>query len=134
MKKIYLYVSILMSALCSCSSGDDLEGITMSKDYISVSQGLDLPGDGGEGQIEVKASCSWSISSDAEWLAISTTSGENDASITVSAGKNTTGNTRTATLTVRGGDGNLIRTVTVTQARATAQEPGPDDNVPPSTE
>lgn len=133
MKKIYLCISILMSAICSCSSGDDLGDITMSKDYISVTQSVDLPGDGGEGQFDVKATCSWSIISNAEWLTISTTSGENDASISVSAGKNTTGNTRTATITVRGGDG-LTRTVTITQGRASAQEPGHDDNIPPSTE
>lgn len=134
MKKIYLYISILMSVVCSCSSGDELEGITMSKDYISVTQSLDLPGDGGEGTIEVSASCSWSISSDAEWLTIAPTSGENNASITISAGKNTTGNSRSATLTVRGGDGNLTRNVTINQSRASAQEPGKDDNLPPSTE
>ena len=133
MKKIYLYISILMSVVCSCSSGDDLDDITMSKDFISVTQSIELPGDGGEGQFDVKATCSWSISSNAEWLTLSTTSGENDASITVSAGKNTTGNTRTATVTVRGGDG-LTRTATITQARASAQEPGHDDNIPPSTE
>lgn len=133
MKKIYLYISILMTVVCSCSSGDDLDDITMSKDFISVTQSLELPGDGGEGQFDVKATCSWSISSNAEWLTLSTTSGENDASIAVSAGKNTTGNTRTATLTVKGGT-SLTRTVTINQARASAQEPGHDDNIPPSTE
>lgn len=122
-----------MSVVCSCSSGDDLDDITMSKDFISVTQSLELPGDGGEGQFDVKATCSWSISSNAEWLTLSTTSGENDASIAVSAGKNTTGNTRTATLTVKGGT-SLTRTVTINQARASAQEPGHDDNIPPSTE
>ena len=133
MKKIYLYISILMSVACSCSSGDDLDDITMSKDYISVTQSVDIPGDGGEAQLQVNASCSWSISSNAEWLTIEPTSGENNASITVSAGKNTTGSTRTATLTVKGGT-SLTRTVTINQARASAQEPGHDDNIPPSTE
>lgn len=134
MKKIYLYISVLMFVVCSCSSGDELEGITMSKDYISVTQSLDLPGDGGEGKIEVSASCSWSISSNADWLTIEPTSGEKNASITVSADKNTTGNTRSATLTVRGGADNLTRNVTINQARASAQEPGSEDNVPPSVE
>ena len=134
MKKINLYISILMSVVCSCSSGDDLDDITMSKDYISVTQSVDLPGDGGEAQLQVNASCRWSISSNAEWLTIAPTSGENNASITVSAGKNTTGSTRTTTLTVRGGEDNLTRNVTISQARASAQEPGHDDNIPPSTE
>lgn len=129
------YISLLLGLLLvvACSDGDELGDVTMSKDFISVSQGLELDGDGGSGQIEIKATCSWTISSNAGWLTLSSQSGEKNETITLTADRNVTGAVRTATLTVRGGT-SLTRSVTVTQTKASAQLPGNNDNTPPSTD
>lgn len=121
----------MMVLVCGCSDGEDLEGITVSKDFISVTQSMELPGDGGTANFEVKATCPWSISNSASWLTISQTSGEESQSVTVSASLNSTGSPRTATVTVRAST--LSRTITITQSTASAQLPGRDDNLPPDT-
>lgn len=132
MKK-YIALLFVLLLVYACSDGDDLGDVTMSKDYISVSQGLELDGDGGSGQIEIKATCNWTINTNASWLTISQTTGEGAETVTLSAERNSSGEIRTATLTVRGGT-NISKSVTVTQGKATAQEPGRDDNIPPSTD
>lgn len=132
MKK-YIALSLVLMLVYACDSGDELGDVTMSKDFISVSQGIELNGDGGSGQIDIKATCSWTISKSAEWLTLSAQSGEKDETITLTADRNTTGAVRTATLTVKGGS-KLTKSVTITQGKATAQLPGNDDNVPPETE
>lgn len=132
MKK-YIALSLVLLFVFACSDGDELGDVTMSKDFISVSQGLELSGDGGSEELEIKATCSWTISKNADWLTISTQSGEKNGKVTLTAGKNTTGAVRTATLTVKGGT-NLTRTVTITQGKASAQLPGSGDNVPPETD
>ena len=115
MKK-YIALSLVLLFVFACSDGDELGDVTMSKDFISVSQGLELNGDGGSGELEIKATCSWTISK-----------------VTLTADRNATGAVRTATLTVKGGT-NLTRTVTITQGKASAQLPGSGDNVPPETD
>lgn len=75
MKK-YISLLLVLLLVCACSDGDELGDVTMSKDFISVSQGVELNGDGGSGQIEIKATCSWTISKSADWLSLSAQSGE----------------------------------------------------------
>lgn len=69
---------------------------------------------GQEGQFELTtaADCSWTASSDASWLAVTTPSGVSSGAVQFVAGLNTTPAQRVGTITVGG------QTVTVTQAGA----------------
>ena len=69
---------------------------------------------GGSSTFEVDANCSWTVSDNASWLSVSPTSGNEDGTVTVTVTANTS-SARTATVTITGA-GNLIRTITVSQA------------------
>ena len=123
----------------ACGGGDDSEDNTIKKDQISIAQKLELLGDGEAKEMPIKATCNWNLTKDADWLTVTPMSGDKDTrSIMVSASKNSTGATRTAILTISGGDAQTQRVV-VTQLKASdsqeppsSGEPGADDNQPPT--
>ena len=94
----------MMCLVVVCGCGDELgEEPQVSKDLVVVARkSLQLQGDGQEAELQVTANCSWTITSSAGWLSFPT-SGNNTETFIVSAGKNSTGVERTATLTVKGG-------------------------------
>ena len=135
-KTIWLYLLILLVA--ACESGDELGDVaTVSKEYIVVTPNLSLLGDGQEAELKITSNCSWTISHSADWLTVTPSSGSNDVTVRVSAGKNTTGHERSVTLNIRGGSA-PARTVVVTQGKGSEDpvvipdKPGSDDNLPPS--
>ena len=135
-KTIWLYLLILLVA--ACESGDELGDVTtVSKEYIVVTPNLSLLGDGQEAELKITSNCSWTISHSADWLTVTPSSGSNDVTVKVSAGKNTTGRERSVTLNIRGGSA-PARTVVVTQGKGSEDpvvipdKPGSDDNLPPS--
>ena len=83
---------------------------------FTVSPGpLNLPAAGGAQPVTVTASagsCAWSSSGVPSWITLAPSSGSGNATVTVTAQRNTATQSRTATLTIAG------RTVSVTQAAA----------------
>ena len=144
MKKfnIVLLFALLLSA---CGGGGDSGDVTVRKDQISIAQNLEILGDGEAKEMPIRATCNWTVSKNESWLTVTPMSGDKDTrSIQISAGKNTTGSTRTAILTISGGDAQTQR-VMVTQGKSSdsstpsepsepssSDEPGADDNLPPS--
>ena len=138
MKKYSIFVLWALLTV-ACGGGDDSEEITIKKDQIRIAQNLELLGDGEAKEMPIKATCNWNLTKDADWLTVTPMSGDKDTrSIMVSASKNSTGATRTAILTISGGDAQTQRVV-VTQLKASdsqeppsSGEPGADDNQPPT--
>ncbi len=117
MKKYILpFLFVLFIAACGGDSSEGGNAPAPSKDYLSVPPSLELLADGQTTEITISANCRWTITKDGDWLTVNPMSGANNQSIIISATKNTTGDVRTAVLTVSGGS--LVRTVTVTQAKA----------------
>lgn len=117
MKKVLLISVVLL--FVACGGGDEPGGDdpVISKDFINVTPNLQLLGDGQETELKIAANCRWSITYSAEWLTVTPSSGANNETVKVSAGKNSTGRERSATLTIQGGNA-PSRRVVVTQARA----------------
>jgi hypothetical protein len=116
MKKNIL-LSLLLVIIVACGGGGDGGGTPeINKNYLSVPPNMTLLADGESQNLQIDANCSWAITSDSEWLSVSPMSGTNRQTVTVTAGRNSSGNTRTAILTVSGGS--LTRRVAVTQAKA----------------
>lgn len=132
MKK-YIWLSLITLFFSACEDNADLEGIQLSKDYIDAVSSLSISNDGGSYSIDIKANCSWSVSNDASWLTVGTTSGSNSQTITVSATKNRNSSERSTVLIVSGGEVAQKRIV-ISQERSEAGSliPEPDDNTPPS--
>ena len=93
--------------------------------------------DGQEADLLISANCNWTITCSADWLTVTPFSGSNSETVKVTAGKNSTGAERTATLTIKGND--ISRSVVVTQTKSSdsqtpssSGEPGPNDNQPPT--
>ena len=76
MKRFIYLVTILLVA-CS-GGGDSDDNTTMSKEFINTIQEVEILGDGGSQQFDIKSNCSWSISKSAEWLGVTPTSGTNN--------------------------------------------------------
>ena len=66
---------------------------------------------------DITSNISWNVSSNQTWLAVSSLSGSNNASISIAASANNTKSPRTAIITVSG-SGVTPKTITVTQAAA----------------
>ena len=136
MKK-YSILLLLTLFVAACGGGDD--DVTIKKDQISIALNLELLGDGEAKEMPIKATCNWNLTKDADWLTVTPMAGDKDTrSIMVSASKNSTGATRTAILTISGGDAPTQR-VMVTQPKSSdsqespsSGEPNPDDNQPPT--
>lgn len=117
MKKVLSFYIVAL-LLVACGGGDEpgSDGPIVSPDFIQVTPNLSLLGDGQETELIVTSNCRWTISFSAEWLSVTPTSGNNSGTVKVSAGKNTTGKERSATLTIQGGT-SPSRSVVVTQAK-----------------
>lgn len=116
MKKNIL-LSLLLAVIVACGGGGEGGGTPeINKNYLSVTPNMTLLADGESQNLQIDANCSWVITSDSEWLSVSPMAGTNKQTVTVTAGRNSSGSIRTAILTVSGGS--LTRRVTVTQAKA----------------
>tara|TARA_R110002051_G_scaffold323250_1_gene416255 strand:+ start:209 stop:2671 length:2463 start_codon:yes stop_codon:yes gene_type:complete len=68
---------------------------------------------------DINANVSWSISENANWLTLNTTSGSDNATIQITTTENTSGALRTAIITVSQNGGNLNSAITVNQSLET---------------
>ena len=115
--KQYIWFGIVTLLLMACGGGDDSgDEPIVSKDYINVAPNLQLLGDGQETELRISANCSWTISNPASWLTVTPSSGTNNETVRVSAGKNSSSEDRTAILTIQGGNA-PTRSVVVTQPK-----------------
>ena len=132
MKK-YIWLSLIMLIVSACGDNADLEGVKISKDYIDAESSLSIANEGGSYDLEITANCSWSVTSDASWLTLSSTSGSNSQKITVTATKNRNTTERTTPIVISSNDVAQKR-VMVSQSRSDAGSliPDPDDNIPPA--
>jgi hypothetical protein len=75
---------------------------------------LSFEASGGTESVEIASNVNWSVSSNATWATVSSSSGSNNGSINVSTSANTGTSSRTATITVSGNG--KTATVFITQA------------------
>ena len=75
----------------------------------------------GENTFTISSNTSWSITSDKTWCTLSSSSGSNDATVTVYVSENTSTSSRSATITVE--SATIMRTLAVTQNGATPVTP-----------
>ena len=98
---------------------------------------IDLPAGGGTANLTINCNAQWNISNAASWLQLSKTSGNNDSSvITLTAGFNGTGSTRSVVLNINADNGQARR-VTVSQGSqiypSYNTSPKPSDSIGMST-
>jgi len=73
----------------------------------------------GSDSFTVTSNTSWTIESDKGWCMVSSSSGSNDATVTVNVTENTSTSSRTATITVKAGD--ILLTIAVMQVDESAR-------------
>ena len=117
MKKILLFLMLVIVAYACTDDNTEQDMPVISKDYLQVTFNLQLQADGDEKELAIEANCSWSISASETWLTVTPMTGNNTQTVTVVAGKNTTGANRTAILTIIGGTAPK-RQVAVTQPKS----------------
>lgn len=120
LKKIlyFLLATVIIGAAASC---DDEEGITYSPLRVTHENGSGLNeetlgSEGGTITMAIRSTVPWEVTCDASWLNVSQTSGNGDATVTLTAPVNDI-DTRTATVTVSSPqEGVSFVRFTVTQA------------------
>lgn len=101
---------------CSGDSIEDTDTIIVSNDYINVSlSSIQFQGDETNQEFTISANCSWSISSDANWISIEPSSGNGNSKVTISASLNSSGSDRTGTIIVKTDKSKLEKKVKVAQ-------------------
>lgn len=88
---------------------EDKPYINLSTDKASVSA------DATSASFDVKSNVDWTVSTDADWVTLSTTSGSNDGTVSLTLTANEDTSDRTATITVKSTDNVISQTHTLTQ-------------------
>lgn len=131
MKKVFLYMAMAMAfAACSGDGIGDIDSIIVSNDYLSVpSTSIQLAGDGSKQELTITSNCKWSITSDANWISIDSSTGNGNGTVSITASLNSTGSDRSGTVIVTTDNSKLQKKVRVTQGTpAGAIVPTIDDN------
>ena len=127
MKIKHLLIGMLaMAAAVACKQDEPVETPKLDVDKTAV----ELSATAGEASFNVTSNQSWVAQADADWVSLEPASGaasEKAVAVKVTAEDNETAEARTATLTVKAGE--LSKTVKVTQAASTGEEPGPGDEL-----
>ncbi len=99
-------------------------GGTTSDYYLTISQSsLSFDANGGSQNINVTSNDSWTVSSNQSWCVVSPTNYSNNGTFQIAVGQNTTNSERYVTITIKGTNSNISRTVTVAQAPSEATDP-----------
>ena len=127
MKIKHLLIGMLaMAAAVACEQDELVETPKLDVDKAAV----ELSATAGEASFNVTSNQSWVAQADADWVSLEPASGaasEKAVAVKVTAEDNETAEARTATVTVKAGE--LSKTVKVTQAANTGEEPGPGDEL-----
>lgn len=98
------------------SQGDKTPSSALKEKYLRVSvESLSFTSPEGSMSFTITSNTSWTIKSDHEWCTVSSTSGSNDATLTVNVSENTSTSLRSATITISSNDAGSVK-VNVTQA------------------
>lgn len=121
MKKVFLYMAMVMAfAACSGDGVGDIDSIIVSNDYMSVSSSsIQLSGNESKHELTIAANCKWSITSDANWISIDSSTGDGNGMVSITASLNSTGSDRTGTVIVTTDKSKLQKKVRVTQGTPT---------------
>ncbi len=113
-KLITLLVFFVAGLTVGCSKDDDKNTgdieLSVSESKLTVSSA------GGEMEFDITCNGKWTINCNEDWISFDTESGKKDATVTVTAEKNTASETRKATVTITAGD--ITKKITVTQTAA----------------
>ena len=91
MMKKFKFLAMAFSCLLagtmfnSCSDDDPVEQTTFS---MSTSTPTDIEAAGGPLTVDIKSNADWTVRSDADWLTISPTFGNGNATVTITASEN----------------------------------------------
>lgn len=88
---------------------EDKPYLNLSTDKASVSA------DATSASFDVKSNVEWTVSTDADWVTLGTTSGSNDGTVSLTLTANEDTSDRTATITVKSTDNVISQTHTLTQ-------------------
>ena len=121
MMKKFKFLAMAFSCLLagtmfnSCSDDDPVEQTTFS---MSTSTPTDIEAAGGPLTVDIKSNADWTVRSDADWLTISPTFGNGNATVTITASENTGYESRTAqvTFSYTGQTASGTTSLTLTQA------------------
>lgn len=101
---------------------DEPEAPTLTVSKSSIQFGAD----GGNETFTIESNTSWTVSSSESWCTVSTPSGSNNGTVTVTAAANTVTSQRTATITVKTDKAEIEKTIAVSQQEK-EEEPVPTD-------
>ncbi|MBO4802613.1 MAG: BACON domain-containing protein [Bacteroidaceae bacterium] len=112
--KSYLtYLLGIFVTLTACSSNDDTGNV--SADYMKVTDVV-IEGQASSGTLHIDADCSWTVTTDANWVTVGTPQGEGSADVTLTTGTNPSSvEARSCQLKVAS-KGGVTRLVTLTQS------------------
>ena len=111
------------------------ETVTVSQDayILSVNTSALSTSAAGETQnVSITSNDSWTVSSNQSWCTVSPSSGSSIGTVKITTAKNTTGSSRTATVTIKGTNSGISVTVKVTQGIGTnigRNDYGSDKNI-----
>lgn len=95
-------------------------GFLSGSDKLSTSVNtIDFNIVAGTKSFEINSNVTWTISENVDWLSVNSTNGSNNATIEITANENTSGASRTGTITVSENGGDLSATITVNQSTET---------------
>lgn len=100
MKKYVWSILMLVLAACSGNGYDESEGYVVSPLYIAVQQRMEVASDAATVELKIEANCEWTITANADWLAVDRRSAKGEQTVTLTISRNTTASQRTALLTV----------------------------------
>lgn len=119
MKKLAFLLSILTILISACGGDDD--------NHLSISENnLSFSGSGGARTIDVASNVEWSAMSDQTWCVISPKLGYGNATISITAQRNTTTVERSAKITIKAIEGGLSKEIAITQAAGQPEGPVTD--------
>lgn len=87
MKAHYIFAPALLMAVMiqSCSDGEVADGLVASPNYLEVPVSVSITGDEASAQLQIKSGCSWTILSSDSWLTVTPTSGNGNATVTLTS-------------------------------------------------
>ena len=110
MKKHFIWIGLVTICLWFASASCcKKQHITVSKEILTFNF------EGGMDFFQIEADCDWNIETTADWFTVSTETGSNDATITVTVQRNPHTAERNALLTVVSANGKIKKTIKVVQ-------------------
>jgi hypothetical protein len=117
MKKVFQLLLLTLSAVLifnSCEDKNDSPQLSFSVDSLEIAS-KSVVSAGDSFYVVIKSNVNWNVSVSKTWCSISLTRGENDQVMKVTIPENPTFNGREALITITGNDGEIVKTLSVSQ-------------------